>query len=100
MSAICGIGNSLVWPAQGKYIADCANEKTKGIYYGYFWAFYMSSQVIGNLIGAAVLAGGSYVNFFFIMASLGMFASFLFLFLKKPSTNEVNISANKTDSDT
>lgn len=26
MSAICGIGNSLVWPAQGKYIADCANE--------------------------------------------------------------------------
>jgi len=57
MSAICGIGNSLVWPAQGKYIADCANEDTKGFFYGYFWAYYMSSQVIGNLIGAAVLSG-------------------------------------------
>lgn len=59
MSAICGIGNSLVWPAQGKFIAECADESTKGFFYGYFWAFYMSSQIIGNIIGAVVLSGSS-----------------------------------------
>ncbi len=102
MSAICGIGNSLVWPAQGKYIADCANEQTKGFYYGYFWAYYMSSQIIGNLIGAAVLGSSNTVDFFYIMAGVGLFASFLFLFLKKPYPTDRRMGSlnNKDDSDT
>ncbi|CDW82555.1 major facilitator superfamily protein [Stylonychia lemnae] len=100
MSAICGIGNSMVWPAQGKYIADCANEETKGFFYGYFWAFYMSSQIIGNIIGASVLGAQNSVNFFYIMASLGFLASFLFIFLKKPFPTEARVTNTKEDTDT
>ena len=38
-----GIGSSLLWVAEGKYISDCATEKSKGFFFGYFWAFYMAS---------------------------------------------------------
>ena len=38
-----GLGNAIQWVAQGKYIADCATEKTKGFFFSYFWAYYMAS---------------------------------------------------------
>lgn len=61
----------------------------------------MSSQIIGNLIGAAVLGTNNTVDFFFIMGGVGFFASFLFLFLKKPFPTEKRMgSLNKDDSDT
>ena len=64
----------------------------------------MSSQVIGNLIGSAVLSGQNTVNFFYIMASLGFFASFLFIFLKKPiptlAVESRIVSTTKEDTDT
>jgi hypothetical protein len=43
ISAISGFFGSLLWVAEGKYISDCATEKTKGFYFSYFWAFYMQS---------------------------------------------------------
>lgn len=50
-----GFGQGVAQPASGKYISDCATEKTKGFYFAYFWSFYMGSQVFGNLIAAFVL---------------------------------------------
>lgn len=41
--------------AQGKYIADCATENNKGFFFGFFWACYMGSHVVGDLIYAFVL---------------------------------------------
>ena len=54
-SILNGFGEGLSQPASGKYISDCATERTKGFYFALFWAFYMGSQVFGNLIAAFVL---------------------------------------------
>ena len=54
-SVLDGCGDAVAWVAQGKYISDCATDRTKGFYFSYFWAYYMSSQVFGNLIAAFVL---------------------------------------------
>jgi hypothetical protein len=60
MSAVFdGLGNAIQWVAQGKYIADCATEKTKGFFFSYFWAYYMASQIVGNFIAALVIRGYS-----------------------------------------
>ena len=45
----------IVQPSSGNYIAECATEETKGFYFAFFWAFYMGSQIFGNLIAAFVL---------------------------------------------
>lgn len=50
-----GWGDALMWVAHGTYIQECSTEETKGFYFGYFWSFYMFSQVIGNLLAAFVL---------------------------------------------
>lgn len=55
VSIVNGLGQGAAESAQGKYIADCATESTKGFFFSYFWAFYMGSQVIGNLISAFAL---------------------------------------------
>jgi len=54
-SAVNGFGAGLLWVAQGKYVAECANDNNKGFFFGYFWAFLMASQVFGNLIAALIL---------------------------------------------
>ena len=55
---INGVGASLIWVSNGNYISECATPKTKGFFYGFFWIVYMSSQVVGSLIGAAILHSG------------------------------------------
>lgn len=36
-------------------MSDCATEETKGFFFSYFWAFYMSSQIFGSLIAVYCL---------------------------------------------
>ena len=38
-----GFGASLVFVANGSYIAACATPKTKGFFFGFFWMTFMSS---------------------------------------------------------
>lgn len=42
-SFLNGFGEGIAQPASGKFISDCATEKTKGFFFAYFWAFYMGS---------------------------------------------------------
>jgi hypothetical protein len=83
-SILDGFGGSVQWVAQGKYISDCATEKTKGFYFSYFWTFYMSSQVFGNLIAAFILKYFSQSTFFMIMAAISFSSIFIFATLGKP----------------
>ena len=43
ISAVSGFLGSLLWVSEGKYISDCATDETKGFYFSYFWAIYMTS---------------------------------------------------------
>ena len=87
-AAINGFGASILWVAQGKYISICANEENKGMFNGIFWAFFMSSQVFGNLMGAFVLANLTYFTFYCVMTALCVGASFFFLLLTKPQSHD------------
>ena len=40
-SILTGLGQSLLWVAQGEYLAKSATETTLGFYFGIFWSFYM-----------------------------------------------------------
>ena len=42
-SLMNGLGQGVVQPASGDYIADCATEENKGFYFALFWSFYMGS---------------------------------------------------------
>jgi hypothetical protein len=82
ISAVSGFLGSLLWVAEGKYISDCASEETKGFYFSYFWAFYMQSQIFGNLLAALILGEMDQVSYFAIMAAVAFLASASFAFLR------------------
>ena len=54
-SIATGVGEGFAQPSAGKYITDCTTEETKGFYFAFFWAFYMGSQVFGNITAAFLL---------------------------------------------
>lgn len=83
-SCMNGFGGGVSQPASGKYISDCAAESNKGFFFAYFWAFYMGSQVFGNLVAAFVLGKLPQVYYVLIMLIVGILAGALLFFLKKP----------------
>ena len=88
-AAVNGLGSSVLWVAQGKYVGECASEKNKGFFFGYFWAFFMGSQIFGNLFAALILGPLSQSTYYIVMTIVAIFGSSIFLFLRKPkSTNE------------
>lgn len=65
-------------------MAMCGTEETAGFFFGYFWVWYMSTNIVGNWLGSEMIQSESGPEFFFIM-SLIMFAGNIgFFFLKKP----------------
>lgn len=59
----------------------CASPTTKGFYFGYFWAMYMSSEIIGNWVGSILILESSGPNFFLVMGGTMIFAIGGFWFL-------------------
>lgn len=84
MSMINGLGEGVNQPASGTYISDCATEHNKGFYFAMFWAFYMGSQVFGNLIAAFVLGNLDQRYYVAIMTGLTIVSCGMMFFLKKP----------------
>ena len=53
---LTGVGQGILWVAQGEYVGLCATEETKGFYYALYWGCYMMSNIFGNGIGAVMLS--------------------------------------------
>lgn len=83
-NTIVGFGAALIWVAQGEFISICANEETKGFYFGHFWALYMSAEIFGNLIGGLIIQSTSGVLFFVIMGIIMIFPTIGFLTIRIP----------------
>lgn len=83
-SLINGLGEGVSQPASGNYISDCAVEENKGFYFALFWAFYMGSQIFGNLIAAYVLGTWDQRYYVLVMTGLTLISCVLFFFLKAP----------------
>jgi hypothetical protein len=82
---INGFTVGILWASANQYIADCSSDFNKGFFFSYFWSFYMTSQIFGNLIAAFVLGLLEQGNYFEIMACIAFLATLSFLFLRKPS---------------
>ena len=96
-----GYGQGIAQPASGKFISDCATEKSKGFFFAYFWAFYMGSQVVGSFISGLLFSSETdkspylYVIIMTIILSLSVL---LLFFLKLPQVAETNYLRERTDS--
>lgn len=95
-SIIGGFGQGWLWTAQGEYVSLCAKEETKGFYFGFFWAIYMSSQITGNGIGGYMITSTSGPNFFLAMFGIMTSAVIGFFFVKlPPSQAQVELASMK-----
>lgn len=83
-SILAGFGQAVLWVAQGEYMSSCATEETKGFFFGYFWVWYMASQIIGNFIGSYIIEDSSGPTFFLIMGAIMLVGNVGFLFLQPP----------------
>ena len=58
--------------------------KIKGFFFSLFWAFYMASQIVGNLVAALSVSQLKQQYLFVIMASISFVSFVCCLFLKAP----------------
>lgn len=84
-ASIVGFGAGLLWTACGNYISQCATNENKGFFNSYFWAIFMASNVIGNLIAAIVLMkSDTQVTYYIVMTLVSLLGSSIFLLIKPP----------------
>jgi MFS family permease len=84
VAAINGFGASILYVAQGKYLSECATEKTKGLFYGIYLSAGRVAQVTCNLLAAFVITEVSGSTFYIILTCLCCSTCLVFLFLKQP----------------
>ena len=80
-AAILGLLACIIWIAVTGYVSALCDEGNKAKYFGIFWALVQSSQFLGNIITAVVLAYVSHLVYFLILLFLAIFAAFMFLLL-------------------
>jgi MFS family permease len=91
-AVVNGFGASILWVANGNYIAECANDSNKGLFFSLFWCFLMSSAIIGNLMAAYVIDSVQESIFYIVMTGLCFVATLWFL-LVQPVTRKIKIEA-------
>ena len=52
--AINGMGASLLWVGEGKYVSMWCTEENKGLYFSIVWLFCSLSSIFGNLFGKKI----------------------------------------------
>ena len=71
-SVLAGLANSIIWVAEGEFVSLCATNSTRGFYFGLTGAFFVSSQIIGNLIGSRLIEETSGPVFFLVLGCIGL----------------------------
>ena len=84
VAGIAGFGASVLWVAQGLYVAECANVNNKGKVISRFWAFFQSSGIIGNLLASLIYKDYGPDGLFEIMMGILIFSSILYFFVREP----------------
>jgi len=65
-------------------MSKCATQRTQGFYFGYFWVYYMITQVIGNYTGAVMITRTSGPMFFLIFTLVLLLGVLGLCFISKP----------------
>ena len=93
-AVINGFGAGVLWVGAGKYLARIANDQNKGQYNSIFWSFFMTSQIVGSIMGSFILNGTDPFTFYCVMTSLCVGASLFFLLLRP-----VSATSERTDAE-
>jgi len=94
-SVLIGWGASILWTAQGAYLAKNSTSKTMGYHSGVFFGLFMMNAVVGNLMaGTLVHFHGSTEVLVIVLFVIGVVATISFFFIPKPisveDTNSIN----------
>ena len=76
----------------------CATQQTKGFYFGYFWVWYMSAQIIGNFAGAILILNNPGPTFFGIMGVFEVVVCFGFCCISIPKKVRVQSTEDLSES--
>ena len=82
---INGITVGILWACANNFVARCATNENKGFAFSFFWTFYMTSQILGNLIASITLGKFSQETFFLVMGIIAFVGTCTFVFLKQPN---------------
>lgn len=93
-----GFGEGISQPASGKFISDCATERSKGFFFAYFWAFYMGSQVSGSLISGIILGNIDMYWYAIIMSIIAAGSTLVLFWLRAPKVSDTNAFRERTAS--
>ena len=85
-SAINGIGASIFWVAQGKYLSDLVKicEDRQGLYSSLFWTIALGSQIFSYIFNSIILGIFDPFVLFVITASIVSLALIIFQYLPDP----------------
>ncbi|KAM3137371.1 hypothetical protein pb186bvf_010551 [Paramecium bursaria] len=79
-AALCGLGASTLWVAQGQYIQAISTISSRGMFFGIFWALFQSSQILGNVLGLVLVSISSF-TYFVVMTIVCLAGAVSFIFL-------------------
>jgi hypothetical protein len=86
-----GIGEALLFVAQGTLISLCSTKYSNGFYFGMFHMFYMSSQLSGNYLSSWLLGEGQSQSVFIITLTLiSILGSIIFCGIREPQVTGDN----------
>eukprot|EP00347_Sterkiella_histriomuscorum_P022750 403337297 len=85
---INGLTVGILWTCANNYVARCSSIQNKGFAFSYFWTFYMTSQILGNMIAAYTLNTMSQTSFFLIMGGIALMGTLVFVCLQQPTIEE------------
>ncbi|XP_053214697.1 UNC93-like protein MFSD11 [Panonychus citri] len=104
-SFILGFSASILWPAQGNYLALISDNETITRNTGVLWSFTNFSLVIGNLIVSQLFEGKDVISpelrqlIYAILIVFGLLGSILCAFIKSPDLLKVKSIDETTKSD-
>lgn len=96
VSAILGMGGSILWAGQGNYLSRCSDETTISRNSGLFWALLQCSMFFGNLFVYFQFKGQSHIDprtriiVVSVLLSLTIFSIFILALLRKPVQEKIS----------
>jgi len=82
-----GVGGSFLWLCQAKYVNDCSDEQTKGIFNGIFWSLFQTNQIIGSALATLLLGSFQASSFFCLLLVFAGVALVMLNFVQPPVKN-------------
>ncbi|CDW71910.1 major facilitator superfamily protein [Stylonychia lemnae] len=83
-SIMIGLGASIIWVGQGRYVTECSTPENKGLYSSIFWCYFNSSILVCNIFSAVILDYCDITTFYILLSIISLCGCASFLLLSEP----------------